>query len=278
MKIVNFIILKSLLRKTQKKFKIENIIFEGNLDFKTKIELIYILDNSLNNLCFLLNISHNNISLNDTLSIVFTNNFTEDNEYSLASYSYFANTKKIKLNNNPKKVSSIAHEWFHFLDDSLGTKESNFFGEWFSTTQNNNSIATSLKNAILYKNGNPDGEHTNFYSSCLDTKKYTNMLYNTTGYYKEYFCNEREILARSFEVYIENKMELANIFDPCLSNIKDFQYTYPKNYDYDPKFVINFNTIPDKISIYPQDKKEIMLICEEFDSFFQILKNRNLIL
>lgn len=106
-------------------------------------------------------------------------------------------------------AGSLAHEWFHFLDDAVGRAAGQ--GPLMASARRASAMPQGwrrLHDAMLVR---PDGTPSDFYLSALDLDK--NFAKDTHGYWS----STTEMLARSGAAFVHDRCEAIGIIDDYLT-------------------------------------------------------------
>lgn len=144
------------------------------------------------------------ISLNGTLGLAFGARGTGGKEAAAAHYEPL----QVVINLTKEHgAGSLAHEWFHALDNSFGVKTDNDYMSEISFTLSEN-VRDEVKDA--FKNLKRTLEKSGFYERSKERDKTRSKDYWSTG---------REMAARAFESYIIDKAAERGVKNDYLANI-----------------------------------------------------------
>lgn len=144
------------------------------------------------------------ISLNGTLGLAFGARGTGGKEAAAAHYEPL----QVVINLTKEHgAGSLAHEWFHALDNSFGVKTDNDYMSEISFTLSEN-VRDEVKDA--FKNLKKTLEKSGLYERSKERDKTRSKDYWSTG---------REMAARAFESYIIDKAAERGVKNDYLANI-----------------------------------------------------------
>lgn len=214
------------------KFKLYGVEFGNWLTGNEKQNHIDIAYDSLIDLSKVLNISFDNITLNNRLSLAF------GSRGSGQIYAHYEPKYKVINLTRYKGAGSLSHEYAHALDHYLANK---FHKPGVFFSESDHPIAQKLMNSILYKESNAkeilEFNQENFEKLQYDNKDYLWKIFNSK---KEPTYNESKQIYEIVEKYINTNISQAD-YDKVYGIFRE-NNDYPKIIDDISKLYYDINT------------------------------------
>lgn len=224
--------------KFASEFGFRGVQFGNYVEQAKRVEDINEAYDALLDLANLLDVPSRALSLNGSLGIAFGARGNGGKFPAKAHYE----SAEIVINLTKKKgAGSLAHEWWHALDNYFGKKDGSEFG--YITEKNNaqntrKEVLEAFKNIAKVVSKNMHGR-----SAKIDSSRS-----------KDYWSTTVEMTARAFEAYIIGKAKLKGFTNDYLANILTEQ---------------EYNDI--ELYPYPTEN-EMSEIIEAYDNLFSLLK------
>jgi len=210
---------------------------------------------AFHDLAKVLNISTQSLSLNGSLSMAFGARGTRGPTGSIRKAHYETGYEIINLTAK-NGAGSLAHEWFHALDNHISRirgLEHGFITE-SPTPRKTRTFGTTQDVETL------DKELLSAFQSVMDNLADTDLKHRSTQLdmrrSKDYWSTSVEMSARAFESYVIHKLSNQSASNDYLANIKTIDmFECPEDYPY-------------------LTKDEVLAIAPKFDNLLQVIKDK----
>ena len=240
-----------------KKFGFRGVEFGNWLTGKDRQNRLNDSYDALLDLADVMGVEPQALSLGGTLSMRFGSNGRGGKNAAMAHFEHDYNAINLTKENG---AGCLAHEWFHALDYHLGHKaELEMLSDSFYLKAQGGSLSEDTKDTFFKL-------HHLLYQETMIKERSASLDAHTSHSSKPYWSKDREMLARTFEAYVNSKLADKGIHNDFLVNIKS-----EKTWDAETKG--RKASYLNKSYPYPLES-EMPIVKEKFDAFINAMSTR----